>query len=125
MYSNGHENVIMGLNPVVERFLYEWHKRSGKTVPKGCYHAVLTMEEYNEFDCWRKVGQGKTRRRYKYFKWDKALEVWTKETTATEIDAGSLFQRVDSDGWVPLSPREQHEYETWRDWKWRQLEEDE
>ncbi|KAL9977478.1 hypothetical protein ACROYT_G014884 [Oculina patagonica] len=55
MYSKCHENVIMGLTPIVERFLYEWHKRSDKTVPKGCYHAVLTMEEYNEFDCWRKV----------------------------------------------------------------------
>lgn len=125
IYSAGQENVIIGLNQVMERFLYERGLRSEKTVPKGSYHAVLTMKEYDEFNCWRKVGKGKTRRRCRYFKWDKALEIWTSETTVTEIDAGSLFQRVDSDGWVSLSPSEQQHYEMWRDYKWRQLEEDE
>ena len=125
MYSKGNENVYIGLNPVMERFLYERKMKSGKSVPRGCSHAVLTMGEYDEFNCWRKLRKGKTRRRCRYFKWDKAIEVWTKETTSTEIDVGSLLQRVDSDGWVVLSPREQHEYEMWRDWKWRQLKEHE
>lgn len=125
MYSEGNENVYIGLNPVMERFLFERRRKSGKTVPRGCSHAVLTMEEYDEFNCWRKLRKGKTRRRSRFFKWDKALEVWTKETTATDIDVVSLLQRVDSDGWVVLSPKEQHEYEMWRDWKWRQLEEHE
>ena len=126
MYSDANnENVYIGLNPVMERFLHERRMKSGKTVPRGCSHAVLTMEEYDEFNFWRKVRKGKTRRRSRYFKFDRALEVWTKETTATEIDAGSLLQRVDSDGWVLLSPKEQHEYEMWRDWKWTQLKEHE
>ena len=125
MYSGGQENIYIGLNPVIERFLYEQRMRTGKSVPRGLSHAVLTFEEHDDFNCWRKVTKGKTRRRTRYFKWDKALEVWTKETTATDIDAGSLAEQVESDGWVLLSPKEQHEYEMWRDWKWRQLKEDE
>ena len=50
MYSECHENVYIGLNPVMERFLHERRMRSGKTVPRGWSHAVLTMEEYDEFN---------------------------------------------------------------------------
>ena len=52
-------------------------------------------------------------------KWDKAMEVWTKESGETSIDPKSIIQRVDSNGWVPLSPLEQHHYEMWRSWRWR------
>jgi len=92
MFSEGHENIYIGLNPVMERFLYERRMRTAKTVPKGFSHVVLTVEEHNEFNCWKKLRKGKTRRRSRYFKRDKALEVWTKETTATEIDEGILSQ---------------------------------
>ena len=55
MYSDANnENVYIGLNPVMERFLHERRMKSGKTVPRGCSHAVLTMEEYDEFNFWRK-----------------------------------------------------------------------
>ena len=54
-----------------------------------------------------------------HYKWDRALEFWTKETT----DVASILKQVDSDGWVLLSITEQHHYGMWRDWKWRQLEE--
>lgn len=96
MYSTCQQNVIIGLNQVMER----WGLRSDKTVPKGCYHAVLTMEDYDKFNCWRKVRKAKTRRCCRYFKWDKELEVWTNETTESEIDEGSVFQRVDMDGYL-------------------------
>lgn len=124
MYSECHENVCIGLDLVMERFLCEQRMRTDKTVPRGCSHAVWTMEEYDEFNCWQKVRKGKTSRS-RYYKCDKALKVSTKETTATEIDAAGLLHQVQSDGWVLLSPKEQHEYEMWRDWIWRQLEQDE
>ena len=54
-----------------------------------------------------------------HYKWDRALEFWTKETT----DVASILKQVDSDGWVLLSITKQHHYGMWRDWKWRQLEE--
>ena len=43
------------------------------------------------------------------------------ETTGELIDVVSILERVDSNGWVSLSIKEQHHYEMWRDWKWRQL----
>ena len=55
------------------------------------------------------------------YKWDRALEFWTMETTGELIDVVSILERVDSDGWVSLSIKEQDHYEMWRDWKWRQL----
>ena len=58
-----------------------------------------------------------------HYKWDRALEFWMKETTEELIDVSSIIERIDSNGWVLLSITEQHHYEMWRDWKWRQLEE--
>ena len=46
-----------------------------------------------------------------------------KETTEELIDVSSIIERIDSNGWLLLSIIEQHHYEMWRDWKWRQLEE--
>ena len=48
LYSERHDNAIIGLNPIVERFLHELRMRRGKTVLKRFYHAVLTREEFDE-----------------------------------------------------------------------------
>ena len=83
----------------------------------------MTTEEMVDFDYWRQVRKGKSRQRFFHYRWDRAFEVWTKETTEELIDVASILERVDSDGWVLLSITEQHHYEMCRDWKWRQLEE--
>ena len=125
LYSAEDRKVFLGLNPLTEQYLYELKKNKGVAVPRGFYHAVMNMEEMDDFDYWRQVRKGKSRQRFVYYKWDRAVEVWTKENTDESIDADSIFQRVDSDGWVLLSITEQHCYEMWRDWKWRRIEEKE
>ena len=49
------------------------------------------------------------------------MEVWSKECAEESIDMKCILQRIDSDGWLPLTIREQHEYEWWRDRKWQEL----
>ena len=84
---------------------------------------MMTTEEMVDFDYWRQVRKGKSRQRFFHYRWDRAFEVWTKETTEELIDVASILEQVDSDGWVLLSITEQHHYGMWRDWKWGQLEE--
>ena len=115
--------VFQGLNAITEQYLFKLRKEKGINVPRGCYHAVMTTEEMVDFDYWRQVRKGKSRQRFFHYRWDRAFEVWTKETTEELIDVASILERVDSDGWVLLNITEQYHYEMWRDWKWRQLEE--
>ena len=66
--------------------------------------------------------EGEVEIRFFHHKWDRTLEFWTKETTEELIDVATILEQVDSDGWVSPGITEQHHYEMWKDWKWRQLE---
>ena len=95
--------VFRGLNAITEQYLFELRKEKGINVPRGCYQAVMTTEEMVDFDYWRQVRKGKSRQRFFHYKWDRALEFWTKETTEELIDLASILELVDSDEWVLLS----------------------
>ena len=123
LYSKEERKVFQGLNPITEQYLFKLRKEKGINVPRGCYHAVMTTEEMVDFDYWRQVRKGKSRQRFFHYRWDRAFEVWTKETTEELIDVASILEPVDSDGWVLLNITDQYHYEMWKDWKWRQLEE--
>lgn len=102
--------VFVGLNPITYRYLYERGKTD--TVPRGFYHAVLTQKEMHDINDWRRITDAKSRRRHVLYKFDRAMEAWSKECTEESIDMKCLLQRIDSDGWLPLTIREQHEYES-------------
>ena len=72
--------VFQGLNAITEQYLFKLRKEKGINVPRGCYHAVMTTEKKVNFDYWRQVRMGRLRQIFHY-KWDRALEFWTKETT--------------------------------------------
>ena len=111
-----------GLNSLVERYLFEQKLHGGKRIPRGFYHAVMTKEESEDFDCWRKVRKGKSRRRSMLYKCDKTFKFWLKETHEECLDVESILGRVDVNGWVQLSVMEQHQFQMWKDFKWEQLE---
>ena len=123
-YSGEGRNLFQGLNPISEFYLHNLKKEKGKIIPRGFYHAAMTGEEMVDFDDWRQVQKGKSRDRFIYYKWDRALELWLKEASGESFDVRSIMKRVDGDGWVMLNIREQHYYEMWRDSKWRQLQGD-
>ena len=123
-YSGEGRSVFQGLNPISEFYLHNLKKEKGKIIPRRFYHAAMTGEEMVDFDDWRQVQKGKSRDRFIYYKWDRALELWLKEASGESFDVRSIMKRVDGDGWVMLNIREQHYYEMWRDSKWRQLQGD-
>ena len=120
LYSKEERKVFQGLNPITEQYLFKLRKEKGINVPKRCYHAVMTTEDMVDFDYWRQVRKGKLRQRFFLYRWDRVFEVWTKETTKGLLDVASILERVDSDGWVLLSIREQYHHEIWGDQKWKQ-----
>ena len=78
--------MFQGHNAITEQYLFKLMKEKGINVPRGCHHKVMTTEEMVEFDYWRQVRKGKSRERIFHYKWDRALEFWTKETTEELID---------------------------------------
>lgn len=121
-YSGEGRNVFQGLNHISEFYLHNLKKEKGSIIPRGFYRAAMTGEEMVDFDDWRQVQKGKSRDRFIYYTWDRALELWLKEASGESFDVRSIMKRVDGDGWVMLNIREQHHYEMWRDSKWRQLQ---
>ena len=77
---------------LTEQYLFKLRKEKGINVPRGCYHAVMTTEEMVDFDYWRQVRKGKSRQRFFHHRWDRAFEVWTKETTEELIDVASILE---------------------------------
>ena len=114
LYSKEERKVFQGLNPITEQYLFKLRKEKGINFPRGCYHAVITTEEMVDFDYWRQVRKGKSRQKFFYHEWDKALGFWTKETTEELMDVASILEQVDSDEWVLLSITEQHHHKMWR-----------
>ena len=101
-YADEGRKVFLGLNSLVEKYLFEQKLHGGKRIPRGFYHAVMTKEESEDFDCWRKVRKGKSRRRSMLYKCDKTFEFWLKETHDECLDVESILGRVDVNGWVQL-----------------------
>lgn len=101
-YSGEGRNVFQGLNPISEFYLHNLKKEKGKIIARGFYHAAMTGEEMVDFDDWRQVQKGKSRDRFIYYKWDRALELWLKEASGESFDVRSIMKRVDGDGWVML-----------------------
>ena len=99
------------------RYLFEQKLHGGKHIPRGFYHAVMKTEELKDFDYWRKVRKGKSRRRSMLYKCDKAFEFWLKETHEECPDVESIPGRVNVNGWVQLSVMEQHQIQMWKDFK--------
>ena len=121
-YADEGRKVFLGLNSLVERYLFEQKLHGGKRIPRGFYHAVMTKEESEDFDCWRKVRKRKSRRRSMLYKCDKTFEFWLKETHEECLDVEGIPGRVDVNGWVQLSVMEQHQFQMWKDFKWEQFE---
>ena len=80
-YADEVRKVFLGLNSLVERYLFEQKLHGGKRIPRGFYHAVMTKEESEDFDCWRKVRKGKSRRRPCYTSAAKPLNSGSKRPT--------------------------------------------
>ena len=75
VYSGEGRNVFQGLNPISEFYLHNLKKEKGRIIPRGFYRAAMTGEEMVDFDDWRQVQKGKSRDRFIYYKWDRALEL--------------------------------------------------
>ena len=75
---------------------------------------MMTTEDIVDFDYWRHVRKGKSRQRFFHYRWERAFEVWTKETIEELIDVASILEQIDSDRWVLLSITEQYLCEMWR-----------